>query len=110
MTLSHVFAEPLTCAQIDALPVYEWAIARVGDEARPFTYLVTEPSIAEYCQAVRNTNPLYLDPVLAGRSPFGGIIGPPTYIFKCAPHLRNEVMHARGYASPEENGLRATPY
>src|SRR5579859_6501870 len=110
MTLSHINQEPLTVEQIDALPVYDWDVAQIGDEAPPFTYRVTETSIAEYCQAVRNSNSLYLDPVAAGRGPFGGIIAPPTYIFKCAPHRRNEVMHARGYASPEEKGLRATPY
>ncbi len=97
--------EPLTEEQIEALPVYEWNVARVGDEAPPFTYRVTQESIAEYCRAVRNDNPLYVDPDSAG-----GVIAPPTFVFKCAPLRRNEVMHAQGFASPEEKGLRATPY
>jgi acyl dehydratase len=59
---------------------------------------------------VRNTGPLYLDPAAAASGPFGGIVAPPTYVFKCAPLRRNEVMHARGFASPEEKGVRATPY
>jgi acyl dehydratase len=102
--------EPLTEEQIDALPVYEWEAARLGDKAPPLTYQVTEQTIAEYCEAVRNTNPLYLDPVAAAAGPLGGIVAPPTFAFKCAPLRRNEVMHARGFASPEEKGVRATPY
>lgn len=102
--------EPLTDEEIAALPVYEWEIAAIGHEAPPFTYRVTEASIADYCRAVRNDNPLYVDVAAARRGPFGGIVAPPTYAFKCAPLRRNEVMHARGFASPEEKGLRATPY
>jgi acyl dehydratase len=102
--------EPLTEEQIEALPVYEWEVARIGDAAPPLTYQVTEQTIADYCEAVRNTNSLYLDPVAAAAGTLGGIVAPPTFAFKCAPLRRNEVMHARGYASPEEKGVRATPY
>jgi acyl dehydratase len=105
-----LLVEPLTEEQLAGLPVYEWDVARVGDEAPPLSHLVTEASIADYCRAVRNDNPLYLDPAAAARGPFGGIVAPPTYAFKGAPQRRNEVMHARGFASPEEKGLRATPY
>jgi acyl dehydratase len=107
---TSTLVEPLSAEQIDALPIYEWDVAEIGDAAPPFTYAVTEASIADYCAAVRNENPLYLDADAARRGPFGGIIAPPTYAFKCAPLRRNEVMHARGYASPEEKGERATPY
>lgn len=92
--------EPLSQEQIDALPLYEWEVAEVGDAAPPLTYPVTAESIADYCRAVRNDNPVYLVEGFA----------PPTFVFKCAPMRRNEVMHARGYASPEEKGDRATPY
>jgi acyl dehydratase len=105
-----MLVEPISQEQIDALPLYEWDVARVGDAAPPFTYLVTPESIADYCRAVRNENPLYLDEAAARRGPFGGIVGPPTYSVKCAPLRRNEVMHAQGYASPEEKAARATPY
>jgi acyl dehydratase len=105
-----MLAEPLTLEQIEALPIYEWEVARVGDAAPPFTYPVTVESIRDYCLAVRNENPLYLDRTAAERGPFGGIVAPPTFAFKCAPLRRNEVMHARGYASPEEKADRATPY
>jgi acyl dehydratase len=103
-------AEPLTAEQISALPTYDWDIAQIGDAAPPFTYAVTEASIVDYCKAIRNDNPLYLDPEAAKRGPFGGIIAPPGYAFKCSPLRRNEVMHARGYASPEEKSEYQTPY
>jgi acyl dehydratase len=103
-------AEPLSAEQIAALPTYDWDIARIGDTAPPFTYAVTEASIADYCLAIRNENPLYLDAEAARRGPFGGIIAPPAYAFKCSPLRRNEVMHARGYASPEEKAEYQTPY
>lgn len=107
---SQAGLEPLTEAQIAALPVYDWDVANIGDRAPPFIYTVTPQNIAEYCEAVRTTNPLYLDHAAAAAGPFGGIVAPPTYAFKCAPLRRNEVMHARGFASPEEKGVRATPY
>lgn len=105
-----MIVEPLSDQQLEQLPVYDWDVALVGDAAPPFTYRVTEQSIADYCAAVRNDNSLYLDVAAAAAGPFGGIVAPPTYVFKCAPLRRNEVMHARGFASPEEKGLRATPY
>jgi acyl dehydratase len=105
-----IFEEPLTLEQIEQLPLYEWDVAEVGHRAPLFTYEVTAESIADYCQAVRNDNPLYLDAEAAAKGPFGTLIAPPTYIFKCAPLRRNEVMHAQGYASPEEKRDRATPY
>jgi len=100
----------LTAEQIVALPTYSWEIARVGDTSPPFTYEATEANIADYCQAIRNDNPLYLDPAAAQAGPFGGIVAPPGYAFKCSPLRRNEVMHARGYASPEEKSEYQTPY
>ncbi len=103
-------AEPLTAEQIAALPTYDWDIAQIGDSAPPFTYQVTEQNIADYCMAVRNSNPLYLDPEAASKGPFGGIIAPPGFAFKSSPLRRNEVMHARGYASPEEKSEYQTPY
>ncbi|MFN8637481.1 MAG: MaoC family dehydratase [Chloroflexota bacterium] len=102
--------ETLSAEQIRALPTYDWDIAQVGDTAPPFTYTVTAESIADYCRAIRNDNPLYLDAEAAKKGPFGGIVAPPGYAFKCSPLRRNEVMHARGYASPEEKSEYQTPY
>src|SRR5918912_957923 len=109
-TGARSLAEPLTAEQIAALPTYDWEIAQIGDTAPPFTYHVTGASIADYCLAVRNDNPLYVDAEAAHQGPFGGIIAPPGYAFKCSPLRRNEVMHARGDASPEEKSEYQTPY
>src|SRR3954466_12050692 len=105
-------AEPyaLSAEEIAALPTYSWDIAQVGDSAPPFTYEVTEQRIADYCLAVRNENPLYTDPEAAKNGPFGGIVAPPAFAIKCSPLRRNEVMHAKGYASPEEKSEYQTPY
>ena len=45
---------------------------------QPFT--VTAESIASFCAAIDETNPLYLDPVAAEAGPHGAIIAPPGYI------------------------------
>ena len=110
MPTTSELMEPLTEQQIAALPMYEWELAEVGDAAPPFTIQVTPQLIARYCAAVRNDNPLYLDPFAAANGPFGELVGPPTFAFMCAPLRRNEVMHAKGYASPEEKLDRSTPY
>ena len=102
--------EPLSAEQIKALPTYSWEIAQIGDTAPPFTYAVSAASIADYCKAIRNENPLYVDEAAAKQGPFGGIVAPPGFAFKCSPLRRNEVMHARGYASPEEKAEYQTPY
>ena len=102
--------ESLSAEQIKSLPTYSWEIAQVGDSAPPFTYDVTAASIADYCKAIRNENPLYVDESAAKAGPFGGIVAPPSFAFKCSPLRRNEVMHARGYASPEEKSEYQTPY
>jgi acyl dehydratase len=109
-TGAQTLVEPLTAEQIATLPLYEWDIAQIGDSAPPLTLEATAERIANYCLAVRNENPIYTDPGAASKGPFGGIVAPPAYLFKGAPMRRNEVMHALGYASPEEKGDRSTPY
>src|SRR3954468_4967230 len=103
-------AHTLSADEIAALPTYSWEVAEVGDSAPPFTYEVTEARIADYCLAIRNENPLYTDAEAAKKGPFGGIIAPPAFAIKCSPLRRNDVMHARGYASPEEKSEYQTPY
>jgi acyl dehydratase len=102
--------EPLTEEQIAGLPLYEWEVAEIGDAAPPLTLTITDEIIDKYCRAVRNDNPIYRDPEAARKGPFGGIVAPPAFLFKGAPMRRNEVMHAKGYASPEEKSDRSTPY
>ncbi len=106
-------AAPVNAAfaeRILALPTYHWDNAEVGDGAPPFRHVVTRENIAAYCEAVRNPNPLYLDQAAARAGPFGGIVAPPSFAIMVAPLRRNEVMHAKGYAAPEEKGEYQTPY
>ncbi|MDP8924014.1 MAG: MaoC family dehydratase N-terminal domain-containing protein [Chloroflexota bacterium] len=109
-SVAGTLVEPLSEEQIAALPTYDWDVAEVGHAAPPFTFAVTEEAIARYCLAVRNENPLFVDPKAAAAGPFGGIIAPPPFAFMCSPLRRNEVMHAQGYAAPEEKAEYQTPY
>lgn len=109
-SVAGTLVEPLSAEQIAALPTYDWDVAKIGHAAPPFTYAVTEAAIASYCLAVRNEQPLYVDPRAAAEGPFGGIVAPPGFAFMCSPLRRNEVMHAQGYAAPEEKAEYQTPY
>jgi 3-hydroxybutyryl-CoA dehydratase len=93
-----------------ALPTYNWAVAAIGDEAPTFAHTVSEGDIATYCEAVRNGNALYRDASVARAGPFGRVVAPPSFAFMVAPLRRNEVMHAKGFAAPEEKGEYQTPY
>jgi acyl dehydratase len=108
--MSSTLAATLDAERILSLPTYSWAVAEVGDEAPVFSYVVTAEGIARYCDAVRNWNPLYLDESAARKGPFGRIVAPPCFAIMAAPLRRNEAMHAKGYAAPEEKGEYQTPY
>ena len=108
--MSTAAAETFTAERILALPTYHWNVADVGDEAPLFSYAVTREGIARYCEAVRNFNPLYLDESVAKGGAFGRIVAPPSFALMAAPLRRNEVMHAKGFAAPEEKGEYQTPY
>jgi acyl dehydratase len=43
---------------------------------------VTEEQIVAYARAYGETNPLYTDPEAAKRGPLGGLVGPPTFVFR----------------------------
>jgi len=108
--MSTVADADMNAEEILALPTYHWNVATPGDEAPLFSYTVTRDAIAKYCAAVRNTNPLYLDESAAKAGPYGRIVAPPTFALMAAPLRRNEAMHTKGYASPEEKGEYQTPY
>ena len=42
------------------------------------------------------------DEAAAKAGPYGRIVAPPTFALMAAPLRRNEAMHSKGYASPEE--------
>ncbi|MGH7785265.1 MAG: FAS1-like dehydratase domain-containing protein [Candidatus Binatia bacterium] len=43
---------------------------------------VTEAQILAYAAAYGETDPLYTDPVAAGRGPHGALVGPPTFCLR----------------------------
>ena len=43
-------------------------------------YLVTAEGIANFCAAVGDRNPLYLDPEAAKLGPYGEIVAPPAFV------------------------------
>jgi 3-hydroxybutyryl-CoA dehydratase len=43
-------------------------------------FVVTAERIANFCIAMGETNPLYVDPVLAAAGPNGGIVAPPAFV------------------------------
>ena len=53
-------------------------LSAVGKTYPPFTVRVEHGKIREFAEAIRDDNPLYRDEEAARRSPFGGIIAPPT--------------------------------
>ena len=61
--------------------------------------LVNEPMIRQWCDAMGDTNPAYLDPQAAGKTVHGGIVAPPTM-------LQAWTMHgfemAQGYDEPQD--------
>ncbi len=60
--------------------ITEEARAMVGREYAPIIgHIVTEHEIKQYCYAVDNKNPLYIDAEIAQKGPYGGIIAPPLF-------------------------------
>ncbi|MBI4302380.1 MAG: MaoC family dehydratase N-terminal domain-containing protein [Chloroflexi bacterium] len=43
------------------------------------TFTIEKETILEFCRAVGETNPLYVDEEAAKKGPYGGIIAPPTF-------------------------------
>ncbi len=92
--------------------IYEWDVARVGDESPPYIYEVTAEKIADYCRAVGYENPVYINDAAAREVGFSGQFAPPTMFYTYAPQRRQDVAGARGYIVPEQSRLspRSTPF
>ncbi|MBI4233387.1 MAG: MaoC family dehydratase N-terminal domain-containing protein [Chloroflexi bacterium] len=92
--------------------IYEWEVARIGDESPPITIEVTAEAIKEYARVCRYENPVYTDVALAGRSEYGGLVAPPGMVFAFAPMRRDQAIAAAGYIAPEQAKVspRTTPY
>jgi acyl dehydratase len=97
---------------MSAEKIYEWDVAREGDESPPFAFEVTRERIADYCRAVRSDNPIYLDDDAARAEGLPGIVAPPTMCYTYAPMRRVDLIASRGYVAPEQSQYapRSTPF
>jgi 3-hydroxybutyryl-CoA dehydratase len=72
-----------------------WGKRKTWDEIRPgelrptIPVTLTKEMIQKYARAIGDLNPLYFDEALAKKSPFGGLIAPPSIhvmlMFACTP-------------------------
>ncbi len=92
--------------------IYEWDVAREGDEAPPFVFDVTAEKISDYCKAVRFQNSIYVNDDAARKAGFPGIVAPPTMCYTYAPQCRVDLVARRGYVAPEQSAHapRSTPF
>ena len=60
-----------------------------GEPRKTLPYLLTLEAIQKYCRSVNDLNPLYFDEAYARKSPWGGLIAPPSIhillMFSCTP-------------------------
>jgi acyl dehydratase len=54
---------------------------RVSETVEPWCYEVTRDNIRHYAHGIGDDNPLWCDPEYAGRSRYGGLIAPPSFVF-----------------------------
>ena len=92
--------------------VYEWDVARIGDESPEYVYEVTRENIADYCRAVRYENPIYVNDGAAREAGLPGAVAPPTMMYTYAPQRRSAVIEAQGLIAPEQSqtNARSTPF
>ena len=92
--------------------VYEWEQMEIGHDAPVLTKEITQELITNFASSVQDESPVYSDGDAARAEGFAGIIAPPSMLFQIAPMRRLDIMHARGYISPEEKKVnpRATPF
>lgn len=92
--------------------VYEWQEMEIGHDASPLAKEITKDMISNFARSMEDRAPEYLDDGAAKAAGFEGVIAPPGMLFQIGPMRRLDIMHARGYISPEEKKVnpRATPF
>ncbi|MFQ5933522.1 MAG: MaoC family dehydratase N-terminal domain-containing protein [Dehalococcoidia bacterium] len=73
----------------------------VGVESEPITYEIEAGHIRQFADAIGDPNPLYTDEAEARKTPYGGIIAPPTFLRYCEANPLPEVKY------PVSRGLDA---
>ena len=61
-------------------------------------YRVSAEKIANFCAAVGEDNPLYIDPIAAKAGPYGGIVAPPGFAaaFRYADNVFDQIPALKG--------------
>ena len=58
--------------------------AILSKQSEPTTHVVERGAIRRFSEAIGDSNPLWSDEIEARRSPYGGIIAPPTFLRSCS--------------------------
>lgn len=83
-------------AQAESL-ITEEMRSQIGVESAPRSFVVEAGNIRHFAVAIDDPNPIYSDEAYARKTPYGGIIAPPTF------------FRASGYALPGPGARRAAP-
>ncbi len=54
---------------------------KIGETAEPWCYEATRDNIRHYAHGIGDDNPLWCDPAYAAKSPYGGIVALPSFLF-----------------------------
>ena len=87
-------------------PLYEWAVAAVGDSVPPIDTLVDPARIALYIKTSGDNNPIYSDEKFAKSVGLDGLAVPVSMAMRVAPTRRAIIMSRKGYKHP----VRPTPF
>lgn len=87
-------------------PIYEWAVAKVGDSRKPESITVNPGKIDLYVKASGDTNPLFTDEAFAKAHGLESVAVPIAMTTRVAPHKRREIIAQNGYDAP----VRPTPF
>jgi acyl dehydratase len=92
--------------------ILTWAELLIGQDAPPVSIVVTRDMIANYARSLQEDNPIFLDDETALAEGYSGIPAPASMYFVYAPARRLDIMHTRGFISPEEAAVnpRSTPF
>ena len=91
--------------------IYNWNVMEIGHDAPPIFEVITKEYIAEFCESVQETNPIYLDEAAAKAAGFPTVVAPPSMVYAYAPMRRWDIFNIRGYLGPEQaTSPRSTPF
>jgi acyl dehydratase len=74
--------------------------AAAGKTFPPYEFRIERGKIKEFADAIGDPNPLYRDPEYAAKTPFGGIVAPPTFLrtFLYEPRAASEALAVKDWS------------